>query len=195
MAGPSTPAGPSVQAARPRHGPRVVGSVFAAGPRPATEPGLARARPTVRPDSRRRICMSAREIIGPSSSFYVSQRLKLHFVGGQQREAAAAPDPRRQGPRPLLGLLRRRELRGDYHVIAPDLRGHDSAWAGLDLTLPEYVLDVAQLIRVWGSPRRHHRAFDGRGRLALLHRRLPRKVRRLVAIEGMGAPPGCAGGA
>lgn len=41
-------------------------------------------------------------------------------------------------------------MRKDYHVIAPDPRGHgDSDWSvGGQYTLPEYVLDIAQLIDV-----------------------------------------------
>ncbi len=70
------------------------------------------------------------EIIGPSSSFYISQRLKLHYV-----------DWGNEGAPPLLLIHGgrdharswdwvARDLRRDYHVIAPDLRGHgDSAWA------------------------------------------------------------------
>jgi len=39
-------------------------------------------------------------------------------------------------------------LRHDYHIIAPDLRGHgDSQWAiGSTYPLIDYVADIAQLI-------------------------------------------------
>ena len=41
-----------------------------------------------------------------------------------------------------------RELRHEWHVVAPDLRGHgDSAWAiGSSYPLSDFVLDIAQLL-------------------------------------------------
>ena len=41
-----------------------------------------------------------------------------------------------------------RELRDEYHIVAPDLRGHgDSAWAiGGNYAITDFVLDIAQLL-------------------------------------------------
>ncbi len=67
---------------------------------------------------------------GPTSRHYFSQRMRLHYVDWGNPEAP-----------PLILLHGGRDhcrnwdwvaadLRRDYHVIAPDLRGHgDSAWA------------------------------------------------------------------
>ena len=85
---------------------------------------------------------------GPTSHFYFSQRLRLHYV-----------DWGNEGAEPLLLVHGGRdhcrnwdwvanELREQYHIIAPDLRGHgDSQWLiGGTYTLLDYVYDIAQLI-------------------------------------------------
>lgn len=48
------------------------------------------------------------------------------------------------------------ELRHDYHVVAPDLRGHgDSGWTvGGNYGLPENALDIVRVIETAGSPAR-----------------------------------------
>ncbi|MFQ5352407.1 MAG: alpha/beta fold hydrolase, partial [Candidatus Binatia bacterium] len=90
---------------------------------------------------------------GPTSHAFFSQRLRLHYVD------YGSPD------KPLLVLVHggrdhcrnwdfvARELVGEYHVIAPDLRGHgDSAWAiGSQYAMADYVLDLAQLLRHVGQ--------------------------------------------
>ena len=67
---------------------------------------------------------------GPESHSYYSQRLRLHYVDWGNRDAP-----------PLLLIHGGRDhcrnwdwvaqsFRDDYHIIAPDLRGHgDSQWA------------------------------------------------------------------
>jgi hypothetical protein len=73
--------------------------------------------------------------VGPASNFYVSQRLRLHYLDWSNEGPYSGP------ARPLLVLVHggrdharawddvARQLRSDYHVVAPDLRGHgDSAW-------------------------------------------------------------------
>src|SRR2546422_9973746 len=93
-------------------------------------------------------CMPGPHIIGPTSHYYYSQRLKLHYVDWGN------PD------KPLLILIHggrdhcrnwdwvAQALRDDYHIIAPDLRGHgDSEWAqGSEYAMIEYVVDIAQLL-------------------------------------------------
>ena len=84
-------------------------------------------------------------VVGPTSHYYYSQRLKLHYVDWGN---TAAP--------PLLLIHGGRDharnwdwvalaLRDTYHIIAPDLRGHgDSEWAwGGQYAMIDYVLDMA----------------------------------------------------
>ena len=85
---------------------------------------------------------------GPTSRVYFSQRLRLHYVDWGNPSAP-----------PLLLVHGGRDhcrnwdwvaaaLRDDYHIIAPDLRGHgDSAWsASGHYTMASYIYDLAQLI-------------------------------------------------
>ena len=71
-----------------------------------------------------------------------------------------------------------RDLRDDYHVIAPDLRGHgDCAWS-LRRQLrawPDFIYDLAQLIHQQQlAPVTHHRPFARRQHRAALYRHLSR---------------------
>ena len=88
------------------------------------------------------------QVVGPTSHYYYSQRLKLHYVDWGN---TAAP--------PLLLIHGGRDharnwdwvaqaLRDSYHIIAPDLRGHgDSEWArGSQYAMIDDVLDIAQLL-------------------------------------------------
>jgi pimeloyl-ACP methyl ester carboxylesterase len=85
-----------------------------------------------------------------------------------------------------------RALRDDFHVIAPDLRGHgDSEWArGGNYMIQEFVLDLAQLLNtldlfpvilvghsLGGSIVTHYASV------------YPDRVQKLVNIEGLGPPP------
>jgi len=132
------------------------------------------------------------ELIGPSSHFYVSQRLRLHYVDWGN------PD------KPLLLLVHggrdharswdwvARALRRDFHVIAPDLRGHgDSAWAiGSSYALTDFVLDVAQLLEAVDAYPVTIVGHSLGGAVSLLYSgTFPERVGRLVAIEGLGPPP------
>jgi pimeloyl-ACP methyl ester carboxylesterase len=136
--------------------------------------------------------MAPREIIGPTSSFYVSQRLKLHFVdwGNESKPPLLLIHGGKDHARSWDFVAR--ALRNDFHVIAPDLRGHgDSAWAqGSTYTLPEYVLDVAQLVDVLALAPVSIVGHSMGAAVSLYYAGVyPEKVRKLVAIEGMGAPP------
>ena len=108
---------------------------------------------------------------GPTSRIYFSQRLRLHYVDWGN---ASAP--------PLMLLHGGRDhcrnwdwvaaaLRDEYHIIAPDLRGHgDSAWsASGHYTMANYIYDLAQLIHQQElALGRHRRPFARRQyRLAL----------------------------
>jgi pimeloyl-ACP methyl ester carboxylesterase len=133
-----------------------------------------------------------REIHGPTSHIYYSQRLRLHYV-----------DWGNPGARHLLLLHGGRDhcrnwdwvaeaLRDRWHVIAPDLRGHgDSQWVtGSNYAMIDYVYDVAQLVhqkRLWPLTIIAHSLG---GSIALQYTGIyPDRVSKLVAIEGLGPPP------
>jgi pimeloyl-ACP methyl ester carboxylesterase len=132
------------------------------------------------------------EIVGPASSYYVSQRLRLHYVdwGNEAAPPLILIHGGRDHARSWDWVAR--ELRRDFHVVVPDLRGHgDSAWAiGGHYTVPEFVLDIAQLLDVLG---RFPVTLVGHslGGAVVLHYAAiyPERVEKLVAIEGLGPPP------
>jgi pimeloyl-ACP methyl ester carboxylesterase len=129
---------------------------------------------------------------GPTSHIYFSQRLRLHYVDWGNPEAP-----------PLLLLHGGRDhcrnwdwvaqgLRNDFHVIAPDLRGHgDSQWiTGGTYTTTDYVYDVAQLIHQLQLAPLRIVAHSMGGNIALRYSGLyPDTVSKLVAIEGLGPSP------
>ena len=129
---------------------------------------------------------------GPTSNIYFSQRLRLHYV-----------DWGNEGAPPMLLIHGGRDhcrnwdwvaeaFRDDYHIIAPDLRGHgDSQWLlGGSYDHIDYVYDIAQLLH-----QRNHTpvtiiGHSLGGSISLLYSGLyPETVTRLVSIEGMGPPP------
>jgi len=132
------------------------------------------------------------EIIGPSSSYYISQRLRLHFVdwGNEDKPALLLVHGGKDHARSWDWVAR--ELRDDYHVIVPDLRGHgDSAWAiGGHYTINEFVLDIAQLIETLDLHPVKIVAHSLGGAVSLQYTGVyPDRVSKLVAIEGLGPPP------
>lgn len=130
--------------------------------------------------------------LGPASYSYVSQRLKLHYADWGNPDA------------PPLILLHggqdhgrswdwvARELRQDWHIIAPDLRGHgDSDWTS-DGNYPmlAYVYDLAHLVEQQKLAPVTIVAHSLGGNIAIRFTGLyPDKVRKLVAIEGLGPSP------
>jgi pimeloyl-ACP methyl ester carboxylesterase len=132
------------------------------------------------------------DVIGPSSSFYVSQRLRMHYVDWGNESA------------PPLLLIHggkdharnwdwvARELRSEFHVIAPDLRGHgDSAWAtGGSYAISEFVFDIIQLVDALHLAPLTIIGHSLGGAISLHYTGLyPQNVRKLVAIEGLGPSP------
>ena len=132
------------------------------------------------------------DVIGPSSSFYVSQRLRMHYVDWGNEAA------------PTLLLIHggkdharnwdcvARELRSEFHVIAPDLRGHgDSAWAtGGSYAISEFVFDIIQLVDALHLAPLTIIGHSLGGAISLHYTGLyPQNVRKLVAIEGLGPSP------
>lgn len=135
--------------------------------------------------------MPPSEIVGPSSSFYVSQRLRLHFVdwGGEDKPPLLLVHGGRDHARSWDPVAR--ALRDEYRVIAPDLRGHgDSDWSiGGQYTLPEYVLDVARLIEVLDLAPLRIVAHSMGAAVSLFYAGVyPENVHKLVAVEGMKIP-------
>lgn len=132
------------------------------------------------------------ELVGPASHTYFSQRLKLHYTDWGNADAP-----------PLILLHGGRDhcrnwdwtaqaLRKDWHIIAPDLRGHgDSEWAA-DGNYPQlsYVYDLAQLIDQLDLAPVTIVAHSLGGGIATHYTGLfPEKVRKLVSIEGLGPSP------
>jgi pimeloyl-ACP methyl ester carboxylesterase len=131
-------------------------------------------------------------LIGPASHSYFSQRLKLHYADWGNEEKP-----------PLILLHGGRDhcrnwdwtaqaLREDWHIIAPDLRGHgDSEWAtDGNYPLLAYVYDLAQLIDQLELAPVTIVAHSLGGNIALHYTGLyPDRVRKLVAIEGLGPSP------
>lgn len=131
-------------------------------------------------------------LTGPTSHTYFSQRLRLHYVDWGNPEAP-----------PLLLVHGGRDhcrnwdwvaraLCKDYHVIAPDLRGHgDSQWiSGGTYTTMDYVYDIAQLIHQLKLAPLRIVSHSMGGGIALRYSGIyPDKVVKLVAIEGVGPSP------
>ena len=129
---------------------------------------------------------------GPTSHFFFSQRLRLHYV-----------DWGNEGAPPLLLVHGGRDhcrnwdwvaqrLRSRFHIIAPDLRGHgDSAWAiGGGYDQSGYVYDLAQLIHQKSMTPVTIIAHSLGAGVALNYTgAFSRNVKKLVAIEGLGPPP------
>ncbi|MGE3538106.1 MAG: alpha/beta fold hydrolase [Candidatus Tectimicrobiota bacterium] len=133
------------------------------------------------------------QVVGPTSHYYYSQRLKLHYVDWGN---STAP--------PLLLIHGGRDhartwdwvaqaLRTSYHIIAPDLRGHgDSEWArGSQYAMIDYVLDMAQLLEQlqWFPITIIGHSLGG-GIACQYTGIYPERVKQLVAIEGLGPQRG-----
>jgi pimeloyl-ACP methyl ester carboxylesterase len=128
----------------------------------------------------------------PRRVTFKSQRLSLNYVDWGNEDA-----------RPLVlvhgGLDHARSwdnvaraLGVQFHVIAPDLRGHgDSQWADAGgYPLVNFVFDLAELIQQLGYPQVTLMGHSLGGNIALRMAGLyPEKVSRLVCIEGLGPSP------
>jgi pimeloyl-ACP methyl ester carboxylesterase len=129
---------------------------------------------------------------GPISNSFISQRLRLNYVDWGNPDAP-----------PLLLVHGGRdhcrswdwvaeELRHDWHIIAPDLRGHgDSAWApDGNYDLAPFVYDLAQLVHQLGLAPVTIVAHSMGGNIATRYAGLyPENIRKFVNIEGLGPSP------
>ncbi|MHA6318207.1 alpha/beta fold hydrolase [Altererythrobacter sp. CAU 1778] len=132
------------------------------------------------------------ELIGPTSQSFISQRTRLHYVDWGNHDAP--PLILQHGGRDHCRSWDwvAEELRKDWHVICPDLRGHgDSGWNshGHYNTI-NYVFDLAQLIHQLDLAPVTIVAHSLGGNVAIRYTGLyPENVRKLVAIEGLGPSP------
>jgi len=129
---------------------------------------------------------------GPTSHIYFSQRLRLHYVdwGNQDAPTLLLVHGGRDHCRNWDWVAE--ALRDQYHIIAPDLRGHgDSQWmVGGSYNQIDYVYDIAQLLRQTQKGPVTIIGHSLGGSISLLYTGLyPENVCKLVAIEGMGPPP------
>lgn len=134
-----------------------------------------------------------REGLGPTSHYFYSQRLKLHYVdwGNPEKPAILLVHGGRDHCRSWDRVAN--SLRRDFHVIAPDLRGHgDSAWAvGSTYSMIDYVLDVSALLKTLDQFPITIIGHSLGGSITLQYAGVyPDRVARVVAIEGLGPPPG-----
>src|SRR3954453_23037053 len=132
------------------------------------------------------------EQAGPTSHVYFSQRLRLHYVDWGNPNAP-----------PLLLVHGGRDhcrnwdwvagaMRRDWHVIAPDLRGHgDSQWSpDGNYSMAASIYDLAQLIHQQELAPVTIVAHSLGGNIALRYTGMyPETVRKLVAIDGLGCSP------
>ena len=129
---------------------------------------------------------------GPTSHFYFSQRLRLHYVdwGNETAPPLLLVHGGRDHCRNWDWVAER--LRDRYHVIAPDLRGHgDSAWAiGGGYDMGAYIYDIAQIIHQKGmAPVTIIAHSLGAGVVLNYCGAFPEAVKKVVAIEGLGPSP------
>jgi len=129
---------------------------------------------------------------GPTSRIYFSQRLRLHYV-----------DWGNPGAPPLVLVHGGQDhcrnwdwvaadLRRDWHIIAPDLRGHGgSQWSGDgSYTSAGFVYDLAQLVHQQQLAPVTIIGHSLGGHIALRYAGVyPDLVKKLVAIEGLGPSP------
>jgi pimeloyl-ACP methyl ester carboxylesterase len=131
-------------------------------------------------------------IIGPTSHYFYSQRLKLHYVdwGNHDKPPLLLIHGGRDHARNWDWVAQ--DLRRDFHVIAPDLRGHgDSQWSiGGSYSMIDYTLDVAQLLEPLDVFPITIIGHSLGGSIALQYTgTYPDRVSKVVAIEGLGPPP------
>ncbi len=136
--------------------------------------------------------MADRGRASPTSHTYFSQRLRLHYLDWGNPDAP-----------PLLLVHGNRdhchnwdwvaqELKDDYHIIAPDFRGHgDSAWVyGAPYSQSDYIYDLAQIIHQQELAPVTIIAHSLGGSVALRYAGIyPEHIKKMIVIEGTGGPP------
>ena len=136
--------------------------------------------------------MTIDQDMGPASRIYFSQRLRLHYVdwGNPSAPPLLLVHGGRDHCRNWDWVARR--LRKDWHVIAPDLRGHgDSEWSkSANYAMSGYVYDLAQLIHQLKLAPVTIIGHSLGGAITVRYAGIyPENVKRFVAIEGLGRSP------
>ena len=136
--------------------------------------------------------ISSYDTVGPTSRVFFSQRLRLHYVdwGNPSAPPLVLLHGGRDHCRNWDWVAER--LRSEWHIIAPDLRGHgDSQWSADGFyAMPGYIYDLAQLIHQQKLAPVAIVAHSLGGNIALRYAGLyPEMVDKLVAIEGLGPSP------
>ena len=129
---------------------------------------------------------------GPTSRIYFSQRLRLHYVdwGNPDAPPLLLVHGGRDHCRNWDWVARR--LRKDWHVIAPDLRGHgDSEWSkSANYGAAAYIYDLAQLVHQLKLAPVTIVSHSLGGTITTRFAGVfPESVKRFVAIEGLGRSP------
>jgi pimeloyl-ACP methyl ester carboxylesterase len=128
----------------------------------------------------------------PISHFFYSHRLKLQFWdwGSEGKPVMILVHGGLDHARSWDWVAK--ALREDFHVYALDLRGHgNSAWApGALYSVAEHVLDLSALADIVKGFPIHIIGHSLGAVVTLLYAGIyPDRVKKLVAIEGLGLPP------
>ena len=137
--------------------------------------------------------MSSDNKASPASRNYFSQRLRLHYLdwGNPDKPTLLLVHGNRDHCRNWDWVAK--ELSDDYHIIAPDFRGHgDSELViGSSYSHSEYVYDLAQLIHQQDLAPLTIIAHSLGGGVALRYAGIyPENIEKMIVIEGTGGPPG-----
>ncbi len=125
----------------------------------------------------------------PTSHTYFSQRLKLHYLDWGNEEAKHVLLIHGSQDNCHNWDWTSENLCQDYHVIAPDLRGHgDSEWVkGSPYNMLDYVYDIAQLVEQENLDPVNIISHSMGGTIACLFAGIfPEKVSSLISVEGVG---------
>jgi len=128
----------------------------------------------------------------PASRHFTSQNLRLHYLdwGNAGAPVLILQHGGFDHARSMDGIAR--ELARDWHVIAPDLRGHgDSAWSvDAAYNMAAYILDFAHLVEVLDQDKvticAHSLGAMITTRYAGIY---PERVEKFINIEGLSVPP------
>lgn len=131
-------------------------------------------------------------ISGPTSQTFISQRLRLHYLdwGNHDKPTLVLVHGGRDHARSWDWVAE--ELCKDWRVIALDNRGHgDSDWVNDgNYLVDDMVYDLAQLIHQLGVDPVTIVSHSMGGNISLRYAgTFPDKVRKIVAIEGLGGSP------
>ncbi len=129
---------------------------------------------------------------GPTSQRFMSQRLQLHYAdwGSRDKPTLVLVHGGRDHCRSWDWLAE--ELRHDWHIVCPDMRGHgDSAWSpDADYRMETLIYDFAQFIHQLDVDEVTIIAHSLGGMIASRYCGIyPEKIRRLVLVEGLSMSP------